>query len=183
MFTAERGELNGKVVQWLPRACRVGAVEAVEWVRGRCVGGAASFLVLLNKKNKDFIEANAPYSFDLLKASLNCSINTSPYVASLQPRSFSTKHVDATNLSWHKKDGVLQIYPRCCGVPHPGGRVAEYFLLAAQRSVVRPVRHVLGCWEVFEFSYGEVPWVAPPIDKARGAGRGSGRIVRQSPFV
>ena len=55
VFTAERGELNGKVVQWLPRACRVGAVEAVEWVRGRCVGGAASFLVLLNKKNKDFI--------------------------------------------------------------------------------------------------------------------------------
>ena len=70
VFTAERGELNGKVVQWLPRACRVGAVEAVEWVRGRCVGGVASFLVLLNKKNKDFIEANAPYSLDLLQASL-----------------------------------------------------------------------------------------------------------------
>ena len=52
VFTAERGELNGKVVQWLPRACRVGAVEAVEWVRGRCVGGAASFLVLQMKKIK-----------------------------------------------------------------------------------------------------------------------------------
>ena len=43
-FSTEKHKLVRKVARWLPRACRIGAVEAVEWVRGRCFGGAASFI-------------------------------------------------------------------------------------------------------------------------------------------
>ena len=42
--STEKHELVQKVARWLPQACRIGAVEAVVWVRGRCLGGTASFL-------------------------------------------------------------------------------------------------------------------------------------------
>ena len=43
-FSTKKHKPIRKVARWLPRACRIGAAEAVEWVRGRCLGGAASFL-------------------------------------------------------------------------------------------------------------------------------------------
>ena len=44
VFVAETHKLVRKVARRLPQACRIGAVEAVVWVRGRRVGGAKSFL-------------------------------------------------------------------------------------------------------------------------------------------
>ena len=50
----ERHEHAHKVPRWLLRPGRMGAFEAGVWVRGRCLGGAASFL---DKGGRAFIVA------------------------------------------------------------------------------------------------------------------------------
>ena len=61
-FSTEKHKFIRKVARWLPRPGQIGAFEAVVWVRGRCLGGAASFLDNGGRTSKVAIQEQKYYA-------------------------------------------------------------------------------------------------------------------------